>query len=98
VNANSFEVVFIADQGRLRQVLNAIVTADQFFIIRNLNIENSKLEGPKRVADAADSQPPSADGSPAAPASTMRLLVGRETLTTALRIEMITFNTPPATK
>ncbi len=102
VNANSFEIVFTADQSRLRQSLNAIVTADQFFVIRNLNIENSKLDGPKRVAEASSEPTPppisnaTAD-SPPAPLNTMRLLVGRETLTTALRIEMLTF-TPPANK
>jgi hypothetical protein len=105
IGTNTFDISFESDQSRLRQVLNAAVTADLFFIIRNLNIENSNLEGPKRVADAVESATPpptdalaDAQGQPATPApDTMRLLVGRETLTTILRIEMITF-TPPAAK
>lgn len=102
VNANTFEIVFVADQSRLRQSLNAIATADQFFIIRNLNIVNSNLAGPKRVDEAAAgaeaTPPPDGTATAASAAPNMRLLVGRETLTAALRIEMITFTTPSATK
>jgi len=102
LSANSFDVSFVSDQTRLRQVLNAAVTADLFLVIRNLNIQNSELEGPKRADPAAEgATPPPADGqaaaTPATPSASMRLLVGRETLTTTLRIEMITF-TPPAAR
>lgn len=109
VSANSFDIAFVADQPRAKSALNAIATAKQFFVIRNLTIENGSLEGPKRVDDTQANQdagapPPAeapADGSAAAPvadssAPKMRLLVGREPLTVAARIEMITF-TPPAT-
>jgi hypothetical protein len=105
LSANSFDISFDSDQGRLRQALNAIVTADLFLVIRNLNIQNSQLEGPKRVADAVEgATPPPSDeaipdpnAAPATPLASMRLLVGRETLTTILRIEMITL-TPPASR
>jgi hypothetical protein len=52
VTANPFDIAFIADQSQTRQALNAIVQADQFFIIRYLTIENSSLTGPKRHPDA----------------------------------------------
>lgn len=116
VSSNSFDIAFVADQSRTKSALNAIATANQFFIIRNLTIENSHLEGPKRVEDAPTEQaaatppPASADvlgslmetpsggegteGAVAGPK--MRLLVGRESLRVAARIEMITF-TPPST-
>jgi len=105
ISANSFDISFVSDQIRLRQVLNATVTADTFLIIRNLNIQNSQLEGPKRADPAAEGATPPPEGgetaaapaTPAAPADSIRLLVGREPLTTILRIEMITF-TPPATR
>ncbi len=107
VVSNDFDIAFVADQSRVRLALNAIATASQFFVIRNLTIDNSNSEGPSRVDAAADvggSAPASGanpgEASPgAAPAgSSMRLLVGRESLTVATRIEMITFNPPDSKK
>jgi hypothetical protein len=97
VNANSFDIVFVADQTAARSALNFIASADQFFIIRNLTIQNSSLEGPKRKDDNAPEQPqPDATQPGGQPAqSVMRLLVGREPLTVSLRIEMVTFNNLP---
>jgi hypothetical protein len=109
VVATPFEIAFVADQSVVRSALNYIVNSDQFFIIRDLNVQNSALEGPKKVeeaqpgaaaAPAADpSAAPAADASaPAQPEHTLRVLVGREKLTVALRIEMITFNNLPSQK
>lgn len=120
ISSDSFDIAFVADQSRTRGALNAIATANQFFIIRNLTIENSSLAGPKRVDDSpaetaaaepapaanpedilgaamgapAEGDAAAAEGATAAPK--MRLLVGRETLRVAARIELLTF-TPPAT-
>jgi hypothetical protein len=100
ITVNPFEIAFVADQARLRQSVNSITQADQFLILRTLNVLNSSPDGPKRAEDPSTAQPSdqSADltGStaPAAPATHMRLLVGRETLTVAARIEMLTFNLP----
>lgn len=104
VTANSFEIIFVADQSVVRSALDYIVNAEQFFIIRYLNVQNSALEGPKRAEE-----PQPAQAAAAAPdtlaaltggtgtgtgtgAPHVRVLVGREKLTVALRIEMITFN------
>ncbi len=58
VTANSFEIIFVADQGAVRSTLDYIVNAPQFFIIRYLNVQNSALDGPKRVEEAKpDAQP-----------------------------------------
>jgi hypothetical protein len=104
VAANSFEIVFVADQSVVRSALDFIVNAEQFFIIRYLNVQNSALDGPKRVAEAQPGAQPAtqpdaaqpgaqaSSGSEVQPEHTLRVLVGRETLTVALRIEMITFN------
>ncbi len=114
VSAYPFEITFTAEQGRLRQSLNAIVRSSQFFIIRYLTVANSSLEGPPRApvetayVDPAAEPTPNPDGSmptpnpegtqqtadPERPA--LNVIVGRETLTVAARIEMITFNTPEA--
>jgi hypothetical protein len=100
ITVNPFEIAFVSDQARFRQTLNAITQADQFFILRTLNVLNSHLEGPKRAEDqssAPQAPEPTADiagNAPAAPTTHMRLLVGRETLTVAARVEMLTFNLP----
>ncbi len=103
ITVNPFEIAFVSDQARLRQAVNSITQADQFLILRTLNVVNSNLEGPKRAEDASSqSAAPTSDhpadlaGSttPSAPTTHMRLLVGRETLTVAARIEMLTFNLP----
>jgi hypothetical protein len=100
ITVNPFEIAFVSDQARFRQVLNAITQADQFFILRTLNVLNSNTEGPKRAEDpssAPQAPEPAADvagNAPAAPTTHMRLLVGRETLTVAARVEMLTFNLP----
>jgi hypothetical protein len=97
VNANSFVIVFNADQANTRSALNYIANADQFFIIRDLNIENSAQEGPAKEGDAAAAAPPADPSQPAAAPGQpgIKLLVGRETLTVSLKIEMITFNNLP---
>jgi hypothetical protein len=89
VVSSSFDINFTADQAATRAALNGIAESDQFFIIRYLNIANSNPEGPMRGGDAP---PPSTD--PGAPKA-LTVLVGRETLSVSLRIEMITFNNLP---
>lgn len=99
VSSNSFTISFVADQGQLRQALNSIVTADRFFIIRSLNLQNDKLEGPLQKEDTTDAALPVTDPLAAAPAPagpSMRLLVGRELITAAVRIEVVQFNPPTA--
>jgi hypothetical protein len=106
ITVNPFEIAFVSDQARFRQAVNSITQADQFLVLRTLNVVNSNTEGPKRAEDASAEQQPAATPPPdqaaadltganaAAPVSHMRLLVGRETLTVAARIEMLTFNLP----
>lgn len=61
ISRSAFTIVFVADQGRFRQTLNDIVRAPQFFVIRSLNVQNEKLEGPSRkvetTGDAAGAAP-----------------------------------------
>jgi len=99
------DIGFRAEQGKVRQALNGIVTADRFFIIRSLTVRNTQLEGPSRIADEAaapadtgasafaellgDSQKPGA-----AAKSSLSVIVGRELVDVNTRIEMIGFNLP----
>lgn len=112
VNAAPFEIVFVADQAKARQSLNAIARASQFLVIRALNIENSATTGPSQQApqETASAAPPASTSSgddlasllggggttseatAEAPSSSLRVLVGLETLTIGARIEMLTFN------
>lgn len=103
VASSAFNIVFVGDQNQLRQALNSIVTSDRFLLIRALNIQNERLDGPPQVdpnaAAAAPALDPNAspDATPAPAAPTMRLLVGREKLTAAVRIEVVKFTPPDAT-
>jgi len=95
---NPFEIVFTSEQRRMRQSLNAIVNANDFFIIRNLSITNGALEGPPKNPPA---QPAASytsipgltpEANPDKP--DLNVVVGNEKLTVAAQIEMITFNLP----
>lgn len=113
VQRSSFDVEFVADQARVRQSLNSIARADQFLIIRALNITNSQLSGPSREAPPASAEPAatpesetisalvSADataGDGSSSPSNLRILVGQESLTVAARIEMLNFNLAQSSK
>lgn len=98
VSASAFTIRFVADQGNTRSALNYIANADQFYIIRELAIENSAQEGPKKGEEQtqASSSDPSQPGEAVAPGlEGVAVIVGRETLTVTLKIEMITFNNLP---
>lgn len=103
---NPIDISFRAEQARVRQALNGIVTSDRFFIIRSLTIQNTQTEGPARQAAAsatsADSGANNAfaellgnnQAQSAAPRSTLSVIVGRELVNVNTRIEMIGFNLP----
>jgi len=99
------DIAFRAEQGKVRQALNAIVTAERVFIIRSIIIQNSQLEGPSRLADPA-AVTPNPDANPFAqllgnqdqlagvPKISLNVIVGRELVNVNTRIEMIGFNLP----
>ncbi|MEO6053789.1 MAG: Amuc_1100 family pilus-like protein [Chthoniobacterales bacterium] len=132
VSLSPFDVVFISDQGKFRQVFNSILDMNQFFIIRSLTILNSKPMGPSRKDDRPEAAPtpiipaagparsaqttsaeshvatgisglgtPSAENSSQVlinndtpPPPSIRVVVGQETLTVALRIDQVNFEVP----
>ncbi len=99
IRKSPFELVFVAEQGRFRQIINAIAGSEQFFIIRNLTVVNDELEGPSRTeefADPAFSADPNTAAEPTAPGS-LKVIVGREKLTVSTLIEMVTFTPPEPT-
>lgn len=66
------QLEFIADQGSLQHLVNALTTAtNQFFIVRNVVVKNEKTTGPERQggAPAAAAEPaPAPEAAPAAAA------------------------------
>lgn len=101
-----FTIKFIAGQAAFQKVLNDFAASNkQFFITRALSVNNSD---PKPVAKAQEGVP-GAGGAPAAPAQPsvtgtdtsggmgyLKFLVGTEKLGVTMRVEMVTFNPPPA--
>lgn len=100
-----FEISFVTEQGRLRQVLNAAVSSEHFFIIRNLSVVNTQLEGPSRISEftepTASTFPgtETSGGDAATPTEIKGLdvIVGREKLTVSAVIELMTFTPPTPT-
>jgi hypothetical protein len=101
------DIGFRAEQGKVRQALNGIVTANRFFIIRSLTIRNTQLEGPSRQQDVATTAPQPDAGANvfaellgnqaetgAGPKTSLSVIVGRELVDVNARIEMIGFNLP----
>ncbi|MGC1482046.1 MAG: Amuc_1100 family pilus-like protein [Chthoniobacterales bacterium] len=99
-----FEISFVTEQGRLRQSLNSIVTNEQFFIIRNISVVNTELDGPSRVSEyeeRSNSYPPPSseveeDAEPVE-VKGLDVIVGREKLNVTVAVEMITFTPPTPT-
>jgi hypothetical protein len=72
VNRNSFEVKFVCEPGSLQNILNGIATAkNQFYVIRNLAIENTHQTPPTREEVAQKNNPPGGElgSTPAVPAT-----------------------------
>jgi hypothetical protein len=99
------DIAFRAEQGKVRQALNGIVTAERIFIIRSITIQNTQLEGPPRQADSAAAAPdPNANAFAemlgnqgqlaGTPKTSLSVIVGRELVNVNTRIEMIGFNLP----
>jgi hypothetical protein len=108
-----FDLAFTAEQGKLRVAFNSLLDSDQFLIVRNLAVQNTARVGPSisRQSGASGSLP--ANDPPAlgeqgsggantrrasqAPA-TLNVILGREQVRAALRIEVVDFSTAPAPK
>lgn len=68
VNRNSFEVAFRCEPGALQIILNAIATAkNQFYVVRNLRVENTRQTPPTREEIAQKNAPPPGTEPAAAP-------------------------------
>jgi hypothetical protein len=84
----TFDVQFLADQSRFRDVLNSIATLPDYLIVRAINVDTSEKNGPAR----GDNQPAPAAGTPGEPQK-LKFIVGMEQVNVTLRIELLVFRT-----
>lgn len=78
---------FTAEQPKFRVTFNSLLNSSQFFIVRAMNIQNTTPNGPPVVQ--ADKSGASTGAAPAS--NDLNIILGRESVHVALRLEMITF-------
>lgn len=100
------ELSFLAEQGKVRQALNGIVTSERFLIIRSLTIQNTQLQGPPRQSESVATPAPDPNenafaallgntgDTAGATKNSLSVVVGRELVNVNTRIEMVGFNLP----
>jgi hypothetical protein len=83
-----FEVSFVGNQTQLRTVLNGLAELPHFLILRALNVENSKKEGPSRAgAENTGATAMAVDG------SRRSLILGTEAVVMTALLELVVFQT-----
>lgn len=104
VTKNPLLISFTSEQNRARKWLNEVASAkEQFYIIRAATIKNLVPKGPARLetageGSAAPASSPSAEpnASPSPGASSLKFIVGNESIEVAAKVEIVDFE-PPAT-
>lgn len=86
---------FTAEQGKFRVAFNSLLNADQFFIVRALNIQNTAPVGPP-VAQADKTGAAALAGD--SKAGNLNVILGRESVKVSMRLEMIAFAEPAEAK
>lgn len=85
-----FDISFTTDQSKFRIALNSLLETEQFLILRSLNIRNTNPAGPP-VTDPSTASGTSESESAGETKSNLNVILGRESLKVALRIEIIDF-------
>lgn len=96
-----FDIAFTAEQSKFRVALNSLLSNDQFLIIRALNVQNSSATAPAITAEGGDANAASPQAAPAAAGGgqqNLNVILGRELVQVAARIEMIEFTEAPEAK
>ena len=95
-----FDISFTAEQSKFRVALNSLLNGDQFLIVRALNVQNSNSAAPAIAVEGAESNTGSPQATPAAGGGQQNLnvILGRELVQVAARIEMIEFTEAPEAK
>ena len=93
ISTKTFTITFTAPQEKLLTAFNMIQDADEFLLIRSLTLDNTSPQPPLRT------QPGEASTSPGLPvpgtseknADTIQAILGRESVTASLTIEILDF-------
>ncbi len=98
-----FDIAFTAEQSKFRVALNSLLSADQFLIIRALNVQNSSMTAPAIASAGGDSAAATPQAAPATASGAdsqqnLNVILGRELVQVAVRIEMIEFTEIPEAK
>ncbi len=87
-----FDISFTTDQSKFRIALNSILESEQFLILRGLNIRNTNPAGPPVTDPSATSSAAPTAAETVEASKNLNVLLGRESLKVALRIEIIDFS------
>jgi hypothetical protein len=97
-----FDISFTAEQGKFRAVFNSLLGSDPFLIIRSLGIQNTSPQAPAKASGEAPAKLENPFGATAGDKrdekKSLQVILGRELLKATLRMEMLDFAQPPATK
>ncbi len=101
VERYEIDLAFTADQSKFRVIFNSLLKSNRFLIVRGLNITNTSTDGPPVVA-ASDPNPASTipglnpnQATPTDASNELNVILGREQVKVALRLEMIDFTPTP---
>ena len=90
-----FDIAFTAEQSKFRVAFNSLLGSEQFLIVRALHVQNSNPAGPAIAgAEQTPTSTPAAAASAASSAAgqqNLNVILGRELVQVALRLEMIGF-------
>lgn len=97
-----FEISFSAEQGKFRVAFNSLLGADQFLIVRSLELRNSAPQAPSKKG----AEPPAPVANPFAAGTSaqakeqnsLQVILGRELLNVKLHLEMLDFTEPVVPK
>jgi len=103
LDRNPFEISFTAEQAKFRVAFNSLLNADQFLLVRAVDVANSNPEGPTVAQPDKTNGMPAAgnsangNGGPETPPD-LNVVLGRELVKVTMQVEIIDFAKPEEAK
>jgi hypothetical protein len=93
ISTKTFTITFTAPQEKLLTAFNMIQDADEFLLIRSLTLDNTSPQPPLRTQSGEASTSPGlpVPGASEKNADTIQAILGRESVTASLTIEILDF-------
>lgn len=93
ISTKTFTITFTAPQEKLLTAFNMIQEADEFLLIRSLTLDNTSPQPPLRTQPGETSTSPGlpTPGTSEKNADTIQAILGRESVTASLSIEILDF-------